>query len=215
MMEIIYIFHWVTWNTFLALIPVATGYAISYLAKKQRLFGINLATVSLVFLGVIWFAFLPNTCYLLTEWRHFLNKVGCTGLYAKWTVDHGAALDLMIYTLFYLCYSGIGVLTFTLAVRPIARMLKARRATLWVWGIPFFLLMSVGVYLGLVLRFNSWDLFTRPSKVWESVVSLWSRPAPSFFIIAFAAFLWLIFIAMDIWVDGLIARWKSSLKDSC
>ncbi|MDH7480699.1 MAG: DUF1361 domain-containing protein [Armatimonadota bacterium] len=213
MTEIICIFHWVTWNTFLAIIPVAAGYSIRYLTDKRRMRGINLATVFLFFLGVIWLAFLPNTCYLLTEWRHFLNRVGHSGLYAKWTVDHGAALDLMIYTLFYLCYSGIGVLTFTLAVRPIARMLKARGATLWVWGIPFFLLMSVGVYLGLVLRFNSWDLFTRPATVWESVVNLWSRPAPSFFIISFAAFLWLLFIVMDIWVDGLIARWKSSLKE--
>jgi len=209
-MQLTYLFHWVTWNTFLAVIPVAAGYAIHLLAEKPGRSGLK--TALMVLFAAVWLAFLPNTCYLLTEWRHFLSRVGYTHLYARWHVDAAAALDLMVYTLFYLCYSGIGALTFALAVRPVARLLKEEGAVLWIWGMPFFLLMSVGVYLGLVLRYNSWDLVSRPAEVWAAFINLGSRPAPSFFIIAFAAFLWVVFLVMDVWVDGLRTRWKAMLE---
>ncbi len=199
---------WVCFNTFLALVPVAAAYTIHWLAGLPGRRTKVLVAVPILLLGLIWLAFLPNTCYLLTEWRHFLTTVGYSRIYARFQVDADAALRLMKYTLFYLCYSGFGVLTFTIAVRPMARLLRRSGAALWVWGIPFFLLMSVGVYLGLVLRFSSWELISRPVEVWAAVVQLQHRPVLSSFVIAFAGFLWIAYLAVDVWIDGFLARCK-------
>jgi uncharacterized membrane protein len=103
----------------------------------------------------------------------------------------------------------MGLLTLVLAIRPIARLMRNRGADLWVWGVPLFLLCSVGVYLGLVLRFNSWEMISRPGDVWAACVSLMGRPVLASFIIAFAAALWILYLVMDIWIDGLAVRLKA------
>ncbi len=196
--------HGLIWNSFLALIPVAAGYAIYALhAGRSR----HLATkAAIVLLGLVWLAFMPNTCYLLTEWRHFLRIIGYTSLYDQWYMSKTAAVRLMIYTLFYMFYSGIGVLTFALAIRPVAQVLKERKMSTWMLTLPFFLLMSLGVYLGLILRLNSWDIVTRPEFVWASIVATLGRPGLISLIAAFAAFLWALFLATDIWIDGFRCR---------
>jgi len=159
--------------------------------------------------GLAWLVFLPNTCYLLTEWRHFLEVLGYTDLHLRWAHDGDARLVLMVLTLFYMCYSGIGVLTFTLAIRPVVALARERRLKVWVWGMPFFLLMSVGVYLGLILRFNSWNLLNEFSQVVDSIVEILQRPTLASYVIFFAAFLWLMYAATDIWIDGFVKRFNA------
>jgi len=204
-----YVFIWVSWNTMLAVIPVVAAYYIHRMMEEPG--KSRLTKLYIILLGLVWLGFLPNTCYLLTEWRHFLHTVGYSQLFARWEYDAGAALKLGVYTLFFLCFSGVGVLTFTLAVRPIAAMARERGAALWVWGLPFFLLMAIGVYLGLVLRFNSWDLFLKPAVVWGAALALIYHPVLNLFILGFAAFLWIVYLAMDIWVDGFVVRWRAWL----
>ena len=200
--------RWVMLNVGLALIPVAAGYAIRGLAGVRGKW--SRATVPAIgVLGFIWLIFLPNTAYLLSEWRHWLHIVDASNMSSRWQTDAGAALDFMTYTLFFLAFTSAGLLTLVLAIRPVAQSLKDRGANLWVWGIPLFLLCSVGVYLGLVLRFNSWEMITRPGDVWAVCVSLLGRPVLTSFIIAFAAGLWILYLVMDIWIDGLAARWKA------
>jgi uncharacterized membrane protein len=203
---------WVGWNIFLSLIPVALAYAVAGLAGPSfnRLYASRKMLVILV--GLVWIAFLPNACYLLTEWRHFLERLGDTGLTFRWHHDSGAALELMMNTLFYLCYSGIGMLTFALAIRPVARVFKDAGAKLWVWGIPLFMLNSLAVYLGLVLRFNSWEMLTKPSDIWAATTALGARPVLTSFILAFAVFLWIAYWIMDIWVDGFAVRWRNVME---
>lgn len=200
---------WVAWNIFLAVIPVVLAYTIFRLYDKRSS---SLVRASMAILGLVWLAFLPNTCYLLTEWRHFLGTLDYANLYSRWQTDSDATLMLLTYTLFYMCYSGIGVFTFALAIRPVACIAKKSGATLWVWAIPLFLLMSVGVYLGLVLRFNSWELINKPGAIWASAVSVLHRPTLAAFVVLFAGFLWIAFIAVDIWIDGLVARWRHHLN---
>lgn len=205
-MHLIQGLKWVAWNIFLAFIPVVTAYIIWTLARTPEMNKRVWAKVSIALLGLIWFAFLPNTCYLLTEWRHFLDVLGWTDLPLKWQSEQDSAIVMALLVMFYACYSGIGVLTFALAIRPIDRLIRPWTRTRWVWGVMFFLMMSTGVYLGLVLRFNSWDLLTRLDQVWASVVVLPSRPVLSSFIILFGGFLWLVYLTVDIWIDGLLLR---------
>lgn len=75
-----------------------------------------------------------------------------------------------------------------------------------VWAFPFFAIVSLGVYLGLVLRFNSWDLLVRPAAVWKAIMEITHRPLLAIFIAAFGLFLWVAYEALDIWIDGL--KWR-------
>lgn len=199
---------WVGWNMFLAVIPVALGYYIHDLVAAPTVRRLNTSRklwVSVV--GLAWLFFLPNTCYLLTEWRHFLDTLGYSNMAWRWHSDSSALVELMMHTLFYLCYSSFGMLTFALAIRPVARLLRNSGANMTLWAIPLFLLSSIGVYLGLVLRFNTWDMVTRPRIIWSAVVAISDRPMLTSLIIVFAGFLWVGYLVMDIWVDGFVARW--------
>lgn len=203
---------WILWNIFLALVPVGLGYGIGMIEKSERRHGLWTKLLIGV-LGVMWIIFMPNTCYLLTEWRHFLEMLGYSDLHTRWTYDSDARLILMALTLFYMCYSGIGMLTFTLAIRPIVRIAKDRGLVLWVWGMPFFFLMSIGVYLGLIHRFNSWDLLNQFRGIMDNIYQLTQRPTLSAYIIFFACFLWLMYMVVDIWVDGFVHRFLWIEKD--
>lgn len=204
---------WVGWNSFLALIPVALGYAVSLfspLVNKRRHFVMYIA---IAVLALCWMAFLPNTCYLLTEWRHFLAMLNDTDLQAQRLSGHdpNSMFWLLLYTLFFLGYSLFGMLTFTLAIRPVDRLMRGYTKHQWLIGIPFFLLISLGVYLGLVHRFNSWDILTRTGLLYSTVLQVISRPLLLAFIVLFGVFLWLSYFVINIWVDGFclyLQRWK-------
>lgn len=195
---------WIAWNIFLAFVPVLLAQVISGLMPMAR--RSPLVKLGAGLLAVVWLVFLPNTCYLLTEWRHFFDSLDSTNLYLRAHTNSGVTLRLMTYTAFYFCYSGIGIVALTLAIRPVARIVKKEEGSLLLPGIVLFGLVAIGVYLGLVLRFNSWDLVTRPSQIWRSIVELAYRPRLAQFLVVFGGFLWLAYEAMDIWIDGLILR---------
>lgn len=200
----------VGWNMLLAVIPVVLAYLICWMlnrSKQQRRVWTRLFTG---LLAVCWLAFLPNSCYLLSEWRHFLPTGTFIDLYLNWKEagSKEAILWLFADTLFYFCYTTFGMLTFTLAIRPMARLAKSRGYPTTLLAVPLFLLVSLGVFLGLMKRLNSWDLVTDPGVVWNKVVVILHRPWDLGFIAAFAAFLWLAFLVTDIWIDGFRLRWK-------
>jgi uncharacterized membrane protein len=196
---------WVAWNLFLAAIPVVLGRHVYAVGVKPKGWG---SWVAVGLVGVAWLLFLPNTCYLLTEWRHYLSKLGETNLYIQSQQESGATLWLMVYTAFYFVYSAVGMLAFALAIRPVERLARRMGLTSWVWGIPLFGVTSVGVYLGLVLRFNSWDFLVTPRKIWYATSQIAYHPTLAAFVLLFAMFLWFAYVAIDIWVDGFKTRLK-------
>ncbi|MHB9132047.1 MAG: DUF1361 domain-containing protein [Armatimonadota bacterium] len=209
--------RWVAWNSILALIPVGLAYLVVRLAGPHRASRSWPRKILLLSLGLLWFIFLPNTCYLLTGWRHFLSLVTRADLYTRWQMgdDAEALAWLILATTFFALYSGFGMFTFTLAIRPIARWMRHHGAMLWLWGIPFFFLMSLGVYLGLVLRFNSWNIFYQLGDIWSAVINALTRPKLAALIVAFGGFLWIAYLFIDIWIDGLLLRMgRTSVESS-
>lgn len=201
---------WVIWNLFLAAIPVALGLGIGWLSSRWK--NRPVASFLIAAMMLAWLAFLPNTCYLLTEWRHYLSRLDRYDLYLESQISPHVTLTLMFDTVFYFCYSAIGLLAFTLAVRPVADVVKREGGRPWAWGIPLFILTALGVYLGLILRFNSWDLLARPGDVWYAASSVATRPLLATFVLAFAGVLWFIYMTIDIWFDGLALRWRVMSK---
>jgi len=195
---------WVMWNATLAIVPVLAGYAFrGAVSKRPMRFSGYVAALPL---GLIWFIFLPNTCYLLTEWRHFLEMLDRQNLFVVSQTDGRMFIKLVLWSVFYFLYSLFGMMTFTMAIRPVERAALRRGLPVKFWAVPFFAAEALGVYLGLVLRFNSWDLLRNPSPVWHAIVEVGGRPKLALFILAFGGFLWMAYEALDIWLDGLKQR---------
>ena len=198
---------WVTWNLFLAAIPVALAFSMRGLWNGSRS-----ARVLVWLLGFFWLIFLPNTCYLLTEWRHFLHTLEGARFYTRWTEfgDLEALRQLILRSIFFFMYSALGMITYALAIRPVYRLLRDANPRAWLWGIPFFPLISLGVYLGLIQRFNSWDLLHNPGLIFTESWRAVNRPDLFAFILAFGAFLWLAYFLLDLWIDGVLLRWRNA-----
>jgi len=201
---------WFSWNLLLAVIPVA----LAFFMRRLWVDGSRNARMLFWLFGFVWLIFLPNACYLLTEWRHFFSMLERNDLYTRWLVlkDIGALRRLIGSFLFYLFDSGLGMLAFALAIRPVYGLVRGARHA-WLWGIPFFPLMSLGVYLGLIERFNTWNLLHAPDTViaegWRAV----NRPELFGYILAFGAFLWLAYFLLDMWFDGVLLRWRRETTD--
>jgi uncharacterized membrane protein len=67
------------------------------------------------------------------------------------------------------------------------------------------------VYLGLIVRLNSWDLWTRPLHVWRYIAEVPSRPSLIAAIAVFGLFLWGLYEALDLWVDAFGQRLQRKL----
>ncbi len=204
--------HNVAFNLLLAFIPVVLAFVVARGVRRQMRATGRVVWAAWLPVLLIWLVFLPNTCYLLTEWRHYLDTITTTPLFFQAQQDHDALLDLLIVTSFYVLYSGLGLLTFFLAVWPLDRLVR-RRLHMWAWplqGLVFFL-SALGVYLGLIQRFNSWDPVnlvsgSRFAQILNSIAQTLSRPSLMLLILAFGLVLWLLYFIFDIWMDGAIGR---------
>lgn len=201
--------HNVVWNLFLAAVPVVLAFVIARGMRGQRRAGESITWALWLPLLVVWLVFLPNTCYLLTEWRHYLETLLTNPLYFQAQRGREGFIDFLLMTGFYLVYSGIGLLTFFLAVWPLDRLARHRLGG-WSWPLQglIFVLCALGVYLGLIFRFNSWDLL-HPAKLIEilaTAMGVQGRPLLLGFLLGFGAILWALYSVFDVWMDG--AAWR-------
>lgn len=192
----------------LAVIPVAVAYALRGVLDRRPSSPKRYAAAAA--LTIVWLVFLPNTCYLLTEWRHFLAVLDSSNMFVRaferGNGDSVLFAKLLMGSLFYFLYSAFGMVTFTMAIRPVERAAIKRGISIRFWGMPFFAAVSLGVYLGLILRFNTWDLATNPHLVWQAIVEIGGRPRLAAFILAFGGFLWIAYECVDMWIDGVKLR---------
>jgi uncharacterized membrane protein len=152
-------FWWMVWNAVLALIPVVLSILFFKREEQPRpvIRGITfLFEVALVLL------ILPNAPYVATDLVHFLEVVR-TGDASLWKL---LGTELPIYVIFVL----FGLVCYSFTVDRLLNALRMRLGRAWEWagifGIP--LLSSVGVYLGRVARYNSWDVLTDPQGIIQS-----------------------------------------------
>lgn len=203
----------ILWNLGLAAVPVVLGYTIGWLLAKRGKSGPAI-WLPVAPLAVAWLLFLPNTCYLLTEWRHLLFDPRWEDLLDRAHMDRIAMLRTAKWALMFLGYSGAGVLLFTLAIRPFERWLRSMGKPFYWAAPPLFLVTSLGVYLGLIERLNSWDVLYQPQRVWHEALQALGNQTLLFSIAVFALLLWGLYEAVDIWVDGIAERlpWLKTTK---
>jgi uncharacterized membrane protein len=142
------------WNLFLAAVPYGLA-RLSELVDRTSLLGL---------IWLFWLLFLPNAPYLVSDLIHLRPRA---------EVPYG--YDLLV---FLLCIS-TGLFLGGLSVVTAARRLG------WSQWAPIhqrlsyllFPLSGFGIYLGRVLRWNSWDVAARPGELAMTIFNLFSSPS--------------------------------------
>ena len=139
------------WNTFLALIPAFLAFRL-FRGDARRGIGWWIGAAAFI-------AFLPNAAYVLTDVIHLPE-------------DLRAARPSGAMTLAVLgAYAGFAVVGFAAYAYSVLRLMDYLRAqglsrgALITTEVGLHLLVTAGVILGRVFRFNSWDLVARPDEV--------------------------------------------------
>jgi len=148
----------IIWNLTLLIIPFFLAKLIEKLWQKAKIRSWQ-KKISSYFLFIIWLLFIPNTAYVITDVRHLLNF--CPENYFRVCVENAWMI------LFFFTYALIGWLAFIYLLdqmREIIAKVKGRIVScVFIWLIiPF---ISLGVMLGLINRWNSWEAFICPGMI--------------------------------------------------
>jgi uncharacterized membrane protein len=162
------------WNLFLAWIP----FVLALLIYDGHRRGARL--VQLLGLGLLWLLFFPNAPYIVTDFKYLADMTGKTFLFEGLLIGTAALTGLLL-----------GFMSLYLIQAMVRRAAGARYA--WLFVFVALGLSSVGVYLGRVLRWNSWDVFVRPGsllgELTGALVDPLAHPRPIAITILFTSFL--------------------------
>jgi uncharacterized membrane protein len=162
------------WNLFLAWIPL--GLALLLYDRHVR----SARGVTLAGLGLLWLLFFPNAPYIVTDLR-YLEGVSGKGFWYDGVLIGTTALTGLL----------LGFVSLYLLHAIVRRSVGARNS--WLFVLAVLGLSSVGVYVGRVLRWNSWDVFVRPGSLaadlGQALVDPLAHPKPIAISLAFTSFL--------------------------
>lgn len=164
---------WMGWNAFLALVPLVLARVLFGNRSRPRW--------ALVSGGVVFVAFLPNAPYVLTDVLHLPEELSHA---------HGDGWLAAALVGQYLVLFAVGFAAYVLSLVRLERWLAdhgvSRRRVLVV-DLSLHALCAVGIVLGRVFRFNSWDLVTNPGGLLDLV----RVPQPRTFAVLIVLFLML------------------------
>ncbi len=189
-------FHWMSWNLFLAFIPLVLSICL-FRTKKS-----NSWVWWLLF--PIFFAFLPNAPYLLTDIIHMVRDI--RAIQSLWIVTLG-----VIPLYFLVIVAGFEAYVISL-VNWGYYLHRIGKSTWIVWmELITHALCAVGIYWGRFLRFNSWDLITQPDAILtQGIEELMSKQ--SIVILAITFLILIVLYWMMKWVTlGVAEQLKNNL----
>ncbi len=147
--------RWMTWNLFLAFIPLAISV---WLFRRGRRRSLLWWSGFLVFFG-----FLPNAPYVLTDIIHLIQDIRTIN--SVWMIT---LVVIPVYLLFILA----GFEAYVLSLINLGYYLNRIGQSKWILAAELVThaLSAVGIYLGRFLRFNTWDFITQPDALATSIV---------------------------------------------
>jgi uncharacterized membrane protein len=138
------------WNLFLAAVPLMVSTVLVRLDARGA------SPWVLGALGAVWLAFLPNAPYILTDLVHLGHRPPVPFWYDLAMILSGA---------------GVGLLSGYVSLADVQGVLARRwgAAVGWAVSVGVLFLSAFGIYLGRVLRWNSWDVVTAPGALFRDV----------------------------------------------
>lgn len=168
-------FEWMIPN--MALAGLGFLFGIAYLNSKQTFFKIPLF--------ILWFLFLPNTIYLVTDIQHYFPQI------VKVEFLEGILLTGQYFFLIL-----FGVLSYFAGMIPMEKFFRRKKINNYSYVFLIFnFAIAFAVVLGKIERTHSWYVFTQPFRVLEDVVSVLTTVWLLLFVIGFGVFLNLLYFA--------------------
>ncbi len=118
---------------------------------------------------IVWFFFFPNASYLLTEVHHFRDD---------WKRHPDVPLWFDTVAILSLIVNGLLLAIFSLNIIQFSLDYYFSTAVTWSIIIFYLLLSNAGIYIGRYLRFNSWDVLTRPWMIviyFKKEINTWPK----------------------------------------
>ncbi|RXG13318.1 putative membrane protein [Leeuwenhoekiella aestuarii] len=145
------------WNLFLAFIPLGIVWFMKF---NKELF---LNPIKKFFMLLLWLLFLPNAPYVLTDLIHLSYSP------SQWFVYDAVVI---------LTFAGVSLYFGYQSILELRRLLKntINKKLLNIATISVFILCGFGIYLGRVVRFNSWDLVTNPFELFTTILQVLTNP---------------------------------------
>lgn len=130
------------WNLMLAWIPTAAALWFIPTGRSRR------PIVSILLL-LVWFLFLPNTFYILSDFIHL-----------RATGDINVLYDVVMLFSYASIGFGLGLISLGVMHSWFRRTFSKVVSATFIYSTIF--LCSFAIYLGRYLRWNSWDIVTNP-----------------------------------------------------
>ena len=144
---------WMTANLLLAGLPFAIAVWL-FVPRRAKTIGWWIGVAAFV-------AFLPNAPYVLTDVIHVASQ------------SREATRDMQVIALLveYSVLVGLGLALYGGCLAVLRRRLVEDGHAQWRWPVEIGLhaICSIGIFLGRVLRLNSWDLVVHPGSVLQYV----------------------------------------------
>lgn len=135
------------WNLALAWVaPLVAWWLVTRLQKSRWLTWQNIALTG------VWIGFLPNSFYMVSDLIH-----------VQQTGEVSIIFDAVMFTSFIANGFIAGFLGTFLLHKELLKRVSVRRA--WVMITSVFALCGYAIYLGRVLRWNTWDALLQPAAL--------------------------------------------------
>lgn len=168
-------FAFLVWNLFLAAVPY---FVSQWLVDRSE---IKTIPSPLFYSGFsLWLLFLPNSPYIITDLVHLHD-------------DSATLIWLDMFLIFVFAINGL--LLGLLSLWDMASVMHLRYPPRLTSLLLFLtcMLSGYGIYLGRFLRFNSWDVLTKPGVLFTEVLLSLNQPKVWLITLAFGGFLWILF----------------------
>ena len=185
---------WIIWNLFLALIPFALSF---WLYRRRSTSRTLLWWVAFA----VFFAFLPNAPYLLTDIIHLIRATRS---------GYSALVLTLIFIPLHLFAILSGFEMYVISLLNQGHYLKRIGLEKYITGseTATHALCALGVYMGRFRRFNSWDLVSDPANVLLITLDdLTSKRPAIVIVISFIGLTVLYWIAKQVTL-GLVLRFR-------
>ena len=172
-------FLFLVWNLFLAWIPYWIAISLKGFYKLTNSKILSLGMV------IVWLLFFPNAPYILTDLLHLHNRHPVPFWY-----------DLMLIVSFAWTGLMLGLISLH-EVRIFIKNLYTEKLS-WLFTFSATVLCGFGIYLGRCLRWNSWDILTKPGLLIQDILISMTDSMAINITVIFSVFLLLGYMTLNV-----------------
>ena len=149
------------WNLFLAWLPLL-------FADAAELFHRHRHAVRFWIFSFFWLIFFPNAPYIVTDFKHLLQRFSVLNLTVPWWFDF-----IMIAA-----FALTGIVLGLCSLQVMKKITFEKLGAFWSWlgMVGVSLLAGFGIYLGRYLRWNSWDVLLNPGELFHDIAVRLTQP---------------------------------------